>query len=517
MIFPHELNAHISQNQSHNLGDLILMNFSIIFKAISYLLIILSIAMGFSYFMGWLTTSDHNNELATKEWIISISITLFSAFLLFFISRLKSVRGNDKKMLRKEAIAIAGIAWLVCGIHAALPYLFCDIGIGLDKCFFEAISGLTTTGSTVLNDLNQIPKTLLVWRSTTQWLGGLGIVMIFLLIQSRDGSSGKMMFGAESSLPISDLNFSNFSKAQRSLWSIYIGLTILCALGYRFFGMTNFQAINHALTTTATGGFGTENDSFTNFSSGAKIWAIMFMLICSISLFLYLVIIKKRKASALKENEETRWFLVLLLSAISVILINNKNIYDQTSILDTLFNVVAISTSTGYVSGDYDTWPTLSKELLLILMVIGGCSGSTAGGMKVSRILLWFRFIRSELTRTFRPQMESIPKMVNSSKSVDKNTLGQLFVIFTASFFFLILGSLLIHIMEPSISIQGCIASVVTTLCNNGPAFAEFGPTNNFSQLAAPSTLMLTAFMILGRLGFVYALVLFSKQLWKHY
>ena len=119
MIFPHELNAHISQNQSHNLGDLILMNFSIIFKAISYLLIILSIAMGFSYFMGWLTTSDHNNELATKEWIISISITLFSAFLLFFISRLKSFRGNDKKMLRKEAIAIAGIAWLVCGIHAA--------------------------------------------------------------------------------------------------------------------------------------------------------------------------------------------------------------------------------------------------------------------------------------------------------------------------------------------------------------------------------------------------------------
>ena len=124
-------------------------------------------------------------------------------------------------MLRKEAIAIAGIAWIVCGIHAALPYVFCDIGISFDQCFFEAISGLTTTGSTVLNDLNQIPKTLLVWRSTTQWLGGLGIVMIFLLIQSRDGASGKMMFGAESSLPISDLNFSNFARLN-ALYGQYI-------------------------------------------------------------------------------------------------------------------------------------------------------------------------------------------------------------------------------------------------------------------------------------------------------
>lgn len=512
-----ELNAHNPHNQSHNFGDPLLMNFSIIFRAISYLLIILSIAMGFSFFIGWISTSEHNNEIATKEWILSLSITLFSAFVLLFFSRSNSEKKKDRKMLRKEAIAIAGIAWIVCGIHAALPYVFCDIGISFDQCFFEAISGLTTTGSTVLNDLNQIPKTLLVWRSTTQWLGGLGIVMIFLLIQSRDGASGKMMFGAESSLPISDLNFSNFSKAQRSLWTIYICLTIICALGYRFFGMTNFQAINHALTTTATGGFSTENNSFSNFSQGAKIWAILFMLICSISLFLYLVIIKKRKTSVLKENEEARWFLVLLISAIALILINNRNIFDQSSILDTLFNVVAISTSTGYVSGDYDVWPTLSKEILLILMVIGGCSGSTAGGMKVSRILLWFRFIRSELTRTFRPQMESIPRMVNSSKSVDKNTLGQLFVIFTASFFFLILGSLLMHAIEPDISIKGCIASVVTTLCNNGPAFAEFGPTKNFSHISTTSTIMLTAFMILGRLGFVYALVLFSRKLWKHY
>ena len=276
------------------------MNFSIIFRAISYLLIILSIAMGFSFFIGWISTSEHNNEIATKEWILSLSITLFSAFVLLFFSRSNSDKKKDRKMLRKEAIAIAGIAWIVCGIHAALPYVFCDIGISFDQCFFEAISGLTTTGSTVLNDLNQIPKTLLVWRSTTQWLGGLGIVMIFLLIQSRDGASGKMMFGAESSLPISDLNFSNFAKAQRSLWTIYICLTIICALGYRFFGMTNFQAINHALTTTATGGFSTENNSFSNFSQGAKIWAIFFMLICSISLFLYLVIIKKRKTSVLK-------------------------------------------------------------------------------------------------------------------------------------------------------------------------------------------------------------------------
>jgi trk system potassium uptake protein len=496
------------------------MNFSIIFRSISYLLLILATAMGIAVIAGYSIPipeqSKHSNEIALQSWIICISITLFSALLLYGGSRYLK-KSNDQKMLRKEAIAIAGIAWFVCGLHAALPHLLCNTDLSFAQSIFEAISGLTTTGSTVTVDLQEIPRSLLFWRSLTQWLGGLGIVMIFLLLQSKDGASGKMMFGAESSLPISDLNFSNFSKAQRSLWTLYLSLTLICGLGYYVFGMSLFQSINHALTTTATGGFGTENDSFTSFGTGAKIWAILFMLICSISLFLYLLLIKRRRLGDLRENEETRWFLIFLVLAIAITLINNLLSSGSDSVLNIIFNIVSISTSTGYASGDYDQWPILSKEILLILMVIGGCSGSTAGGLKMSRVLLWARFSRSELTRTFRPQMETIPKMVNSSKSVDKNTLGQLFVILTFAFFFLILGSLSMRILEPELSLTGCMASVITTLSNNGPAFAEFGPTNNFAHLSTPSTLMLCLFMILGRLGFVYALVLFSRKLWKHY
>ncbi len=496
------------------------MNFSIIFRSISYLLLILATAMGIAVIAGYSIPiseqSKHSTEMALQSWIICISITLFSALLLYGGSRYLK-KSNDQKMLRKEAIAIAGIAWFICGLHAALPHLLCNTDLSFAQSIFEAISGLTTTGSTVTVDLQEIPRSLLFWRSLTQWLGGLGIVMIFLLLQSKDGASGKMMFGAESSLPISDLNFSNFSKSQRSLWTLYLGLTLICGLGYYAFGMNLFQSINHALTTTATGGFGTENDSFTSFSTGAKIWAILFMLICSISLFLYLLLIKRRRLGDLRENEETRWFLILLVSAISITLINNFLNSKSDSTLNIIFNIVSISTSTGYASGNYDQWPMLSKEILLILMVIGGCSGSTAGGLKVSRVLLWARFSKSEITRTFRPQMESIPKMVNSSKSVDKNTLGQLFVILTFAFFFLIFGSLAMRLLEPELSLTGCMAAVITTLSNNGPAFAEFGPTNNFAHLATPSTLMLCLFMILGRLGFVYALVLFSRKLWKHY
>ena len=479
---------------------------------------ILSFALGYS-----LSSESHNESIAADGWILSIIITASSALMMlvaWWMTKKPKDESSSKIETKKELVATSTIPWLICGIYAALPYIFCSPHLPLEKALFEAVSGLTTTGATVITDLREIPKTLLVWRSLTQWLGGLGIIILSFLIIGRSGGAGRTMVGAESSLLSHDLKERSLKSLIRNLWALYIALTIICAGGLWAFGLSPFQAINHALTTTATAGFGTENDSFTGFGTGAKLWTMLFMLVCSLSFPLYLVLMNRKKKTKhrlqeLRQHEETRWFLIIAATAISAVLV--LNYFDPVGqpVIDALFNVVSIATTTGYAAGDYNQWPLLGKELLLVLMVIGGCGGSTAGGLKVWRIILWIRFLRSELIRAFRPRMISRPTI--NKHPVDEGTFGQLFIVFTTASFFLATGSLAIQLFEPSMSTVGCLSAVIASMFNIGPAFAEFGPTQNYAHLSTASTLMLPVLMILGRLGFVFVLVLFSRKLWKHY
>ncbi len=496
------------------------MNFSVIFRSIGTLLLLLAVAMGACLGLGALLPAGagHNDALELGGWQIAIAITVTSGGLLLLLARfVKTGGGIQRVMSHKEAIALVGIAWLVSSIHAALPYIFCQPALPLDKALFEAISGLTTTGATVITDLECLPKTLLLWRSMTQWLGGMGILAMFVMLLSGIGASGRMMFGAESSLHSADLTLSNLRQTTRSLWSLYISLTVVCVMGLLALGLTPFQAINHGMTTTATGGFGTENDSISGseFTAAVKIWMIAFMLICAISFPLYLVIIKRRSLANLKRHEETWWFLAIVGIACVLLVIVRGIAGTDEGVIDVIFNVVSISTSTGFSAGNYDGWPLLGKQVILALMVFGGCSGSTAGGLKISRLILWIRFSRSELTRAFRPQMVQHPTI--NTRPVPDGTLGQLFVVLTAASFFLVAGSLAIRLFEPDISTFGCVSAVASSLSNVGPAFAEFGPTKNFADLSTASTLTLPVLMILGRLEYIAILVLFSRKLWRRY
>jgi len=500
------------------------MNFHFIFNSIFRLLVMTTIAMILSFALGYsLSSESHNESIAADGWILSIIITASSALMMLIAWWMtKKPKGESSSTIetKKELVATSTIPWLICGIYAALPYIFCSPHLPLEKALFEAVSGLTTTGATVITDLREIPKTLLVWRSLTQWLGGLGIIILSFLIIGRSGGAGRTMVGAESSLLSHDLKERSLKSLIRNLWALYIALTIICAGGLWAFGLSPFQAINHALTTTATAGFGTENDSFTGFGTGAKLWTMLFMLVCSLSFPLYLVLMNRKKKTKhrlqeLRQHEETRWFLIIAATAISAVLV--LNYFDPVGqpVIDALFNVISIATTTGYAAGDYNQWPLLGKELLLVLMVIGGCGGSTAGGLKVWRIILWIRFLRSELIRAFRPRMISRPTI--NKHPVDEGTFGQLFIVFTTASFFLATGSLAIQLFEPSMSTVGCLSAVIASMFNIGPAFAEFGPTQNYAHLSTASTLMLPLLMILGRLGFVFVLVLFSRKLWKHY
>jgi trk system potassium uptake protein TrkH len=493
----------------------------VIFRSVGILLLLLAAAMVVSVGLGAVLPAGdtHNVALELTGWKIAIGITLSSGGLLLLLSRyIKRDRAKRGVMLRKEAIALVGIAWLVCSTHAALPYIFCEPTLPLDKALFEAVSGLTTTGATVFTDIEAVPKTILLWRSATQWLGGMGILAMFVLLLSGIGASGRMMFGAESSLHSADLTLSNLRQTTRSLWALYISFTAVCAIGLFCLGLAPFEALNHAMTTTATGGFGTENDSIAGpeFTDAIKIWLVLFMLICGISFPLYLILLRRRRFEDLKNHEETWWFLGIITAASVVIILGHSLWAINESTVDIIFDVVSIATTTGYVVGDYNTWGLGGKEVIFALMVIGGCSGSTSGGLKVSRLILWLRFCRSELTRAFRPKMVQRPTL--NKRPVPEGTLGQLFVVLTCASFVLVAGSLFIHFIEGhSVTNVGCVSAVASCLCNIGPAFAEFGPTKNFANLSTPSTLFLPVLMILGRLEYIAVLVLFSRKLWRKY
>ncbi|MGI9244706.1 MAG: TrkH family potassium uptake protein [Verrucomicrobiales bacterium] len=492
------------------------MNPRILSRSIGILLLLLAGAMGACLLIGfWLPVStSHNPDAEAVGWWISLAATATAGSALFLIGRRHEQR---RVMIRKEAIAMVGLSWIVCSFFASLPYQICPPHLSFDRAIFESVSGLTTTGATVFANIEGLPKTILLWRSVTQWLGGMGILGMFVLVLSGIGANGKTLFSTESSTHTTDLSLANVRQTTRSLWLFYFALTGVAALGMALLGMTPFQAINHALTATATGGFGTENDSLAGaeFGNALKIWIMAIMFLSGISFPLYIALIKRRDLRILKQHEETWWYLAIMAAASTLLVLINASAKGGAPVIDVVFNAVSIMTSTGFVVGDYDSWPLIGGEIIIILMVIGGCSGSTAGGLKVSRMILWLRLMRIELIRAFRPKLV-LPLKLNGS-TVPEGTRGQLLVVLTMAGFFFFSGTLLLQAFEPEKSLLGCSSAVITSLCNIGPGFAEFGPTKNFTTLSTPGALMLPCLMVLGRLEYIAVLVLFSKRLWRRY
>ena len=259
-------------------------------------------------------SNEHSGETGGTGWTIAIALTLGGGAGLVFIGR----RTGAQSILRKDAIGIVGLAWFVCGAFAALPYGLCEPRLPVTSALFEGVSGLTTTGATVISDLESLPKTILLWRSLTQWLGGMGILAMFVLVLSSLGSSGLTLFRTETSAHGQDLAVATLRHMAQWLWSLYVALTVLCGLGMWVLGMNAFQAVNHAMTTVATAGFGTENASFggAGFGNGLKLWTALFMFLSGISLPLYIAMIRKRSLTIIKQHEETWMFVGVLVATV---------------------------------------------------------------------------------------------------------------------------------------------------------------------------------------------------------
>ena len=495
------------------------MNLFLVARNIGYLLVLLAVAMGVCLGLGYIVPvgSGHNPDKALNGWEISMAITAAAAALLLFLGR----KSKSNTILRRDAVAIVGSGWLICSAFAAIPYMVCEPGLDFAGAYFESASGLTTTGASVFTDVASLPETVLMWRSLTQWLGGLGILAMFILVLSGLGTSGRNLFQGESSAQLREFAGAPIRATARSLWILYIAVTVLCTLGLWALGMTPFQAINHAFTTTSTGGFSTENDSLNGFGAGIRLWILIFMVICGISFPLYLVLLQKgRDWKALKSHDETIVFLIMLTLVSAGLIVGNActgrflNGFADGS-LEVAFNVVSVATTTGFGVGDFNTWPTLSKGVLLIVMMFGGCAGSTAGGLKISRLILWVKMMRIEIRRAFRPH-ETVRLRLNG-RNVTESVRGQLFIIMTSAVATVVVSTFILVALEPGTSIGGCLSAVITSVSNVGPALNEFGPTENFASITPAGKMLLAVLMIIGRLEYVAVLALFSRSMWKKF
>jgi trk system potassium uptake protein TrkH len=459
----------------------------------------------------------HETGLDLEGWGISLSITLAVGASLFIVGHVKGKRsGRSLAMRRREAMALVGAGWFACSCAAALPYFFCEPQVSLDFAFFEGVSGLTTTGSTIFVDLERLPKSILMWRSLTQWVGAMGILAMFVVVLSGMTSSSKTLIGAESSLSNTDL--ASLRQTMRRIWLLYLGFTIVCGLGLWGMGLTPFQAVNHGLTAVATGGFGTENTSVAGapFGTASKIWLMVFMILGAISFPFYLTMMKRKWNDLREKFEEVYWFLGIVGIASLVLLIQHfLGGFDGARPVDIVFNVISIGTSTGYVSSDFDEWSRLAVGVLVLLMVVGGCSGSTVGGLKVSRIIMWVRFLKSGLHHTFRPKMVEPIKL--NGRKVQDGAFEQLFLVISMFGFFAIMGTFVLQLLEPAQSLKGSLSAVISCLGNMGPALADMGGAEGFAQAGVATKVFFAILMILGRLEYIAFVVLFSRQLWKRY
>lgn len=493
------------------------MKLRLVAKILGLLAILVGLAMGACWgYACFEAASAPEGEGDAGAHALGLSTAIVLAFgALLHLAGL----GSPREILRREALVVVGLGWILVGLLGALPYALCEPGLAPVAAIFESVSGFTTTGSSVMTDIEAFPRPILLWRSVTQWLGGIGILVVFVAVLSFLGVGSRALVQQESSLNLADAGVSRVRDIAASLLWVYLFLTTLCGLGLFVLGMDAFDAVCHAMCTIATGGFSTKNASIGHYGSfGIEMWMSLFMFLSAVGFMLYLFVIRGRWSRLRTEEEAKYYFLLVALATLSIALdlsLATEEYGYRRAFEEAFFNVVSIGSTTGFASSDYDQWPLFSKMMLMVMMLIGGCAGSTAGGIKMNRVILFYKTALRELVRTFRPSQVFRIKL--NGVSPDEQ-------VFTTTSFLIALGFgvsgvavLLVALLEPRLSMISAIGTVFATLFNIGPGFDAVGPTENFAFLGAPTQLLLSFLMILGRLEFLAVLVLFVPALWRKY
>ena len=476
------------------------------YKTVFFTLGILQIILGIFMFIPIIAQFFYQ-EIDSSFFGASIVTIIFGT--LFFLSNLD----HENKLNLQQAFLLTALSWLSVAIFGSLPFFFSNLDFSFTNAFFESMSGITTTGSTIIANLENMPKSILLWRAILQWLGGIGIIIMAITLMPIMNVGGMQLFKISSNDSSEKVLPKSKEIAVRLIY-IYSALTMMCALTYYMFGMSFFDSITHSMTTLATGGFSNYNESIGFFDSLAiEISAMFFIILGSLPFISYIKFINGNKDIFFSDTQITTFFKIIFISIIILwiyLIFNNSETYNIRSIF---FNVISILTGTGYVNAQFDNWGGFSLLIFLSLMFIGGCAGSTTCGVKIFRFQILYLFITNQLKKIIYPKGVFIIKYNQSS--IDEKFISS--IISFIFFYFVIFLVLTALLSLTGLDFVTAISGAATSISNVGPGLgSEIGPNGNFSSLPDVSKWILSLGMILGRLELFAILVLFLPSFWRN-
>ena len=428
---------------------------------------------------------------------------------LFFLSNLD----HDKKLTLQQAFLVTALSWLSIAIFGSLPFFFSNLNFSFTNAFFESMSGITTTGSTIISNLNEMPKSILLWRAILQWLGGIGIIIMAITLMPIMNVGGMQLFKISNNDSSEKILPKSKEIALRLIY-IYTSLTFLCGLTYKFFGMSFFDSLTHSMTTIATGGFSNYNESIAFFNSiSIEISAMVFIILGSLPFIAYIKFISGNKKIIFNDAQIRTFFKIIIFSIIILSIYLMISDTAELNLRSVFFNIISILTGTGYVNAEFDTWGSFTLILFLGLMFIGGCAGSTTCGVKIFRIQILYLFVLNQLKKIIYPKGVFVLKY-------DQSPIDNKFISSIISFIYMYL--VIFFILMALLSLTGLdfitsISGAATSISNVGPGLGSIiGPNGDFSSLPDVSKWILTLGMILGRLELFAILVLFLPSFWKN-
>jgi len=477
-------------------------NYKTVFFTLGILQIILGIFMLIPVIVQFLY-----NEIDSSFFGASIVTIIFGT--LFFLSNLD----HDKKLTLQQAFLLTALSWLSIATFGSLPFLFSSVEFSLTNAFFESMSGITTTGSTIISNLENIPKGILLWRAILQWLGGIGIIVMAITLMPIMNVGGMQLFKVSNNDSSEKILPKSKEIALRLIY-IYSALTFFCAISYKILGMNYFDSLTHSMTTIATGGFSNYNESIGFFNNTyIEISAMIFIILGSLPFIAYIKFLNGNRKIFISDIQIKAFIKIIIFSILilsTYLFLSNSN---QINLRSVLFNIISILTGTGYVNAQYDNWGGFPIVLFLVLMFIGGCAGSTTCGIKIFRIQIIYSFVSNQIKKVIYPKGVFVLKYDHSP--VDNKFIASIisFIYMYLVIFFLIAALLSLSGLDFITAISGA----ATSISNVGPGLGSIiGPNGNFSTLPDISKWILSVGMILGRLELFAILVLFLPSFWRN-
>ena len=481
------------------------MNWMSIQRIVGLLLMLFSASMLTPIIVGTVYS-----DTTWQSFLFSFAITIIIGFIAWY-----PVRENKKELKLRDGFMVVALFWIVLGSFGAIPFFYADeTSMSITDSIFESISGLTTTGATVITGLDSLPKSILYYRQQLQWLGGMGIIVLAVAILPMLGVGGMQLYKAETPGPIKDNKLTpRITETAKALWYVYLSFTIICALSYYLAGMNAFDALSHSFSTVAIGGFSTHDTSIGYFDNNAiEIIAIIFMFIAGINFSLHFFAWQSKNfAHYLQDHEFRAYFkIILILSIIVIALLYRFDDQNHQNFINGLFHAVSIATTTGFTTSDFAAWPGALPILLILASFIGGSAGSTAGGIKVIRILLIYKQAVREIKRLVHPNAE-IPVKVGKDP-VSNRVVDAVWGFF--SIYLIVFAFMLLAMMITGLDHTTAFSAVAATINNLGPGLGEI--SSGFSNVPEGAKWIAIAGMLLGRLEIFTLLVLITPTFWRH-